>query len=54
MIKYIWVFFIFIPAMCIAQEETKLGTHNSLTYLSPQWYFRWLNFTSKCQDLTIE
>lgn len=53
-IKYGWVFFIFIPAMCFAQEEIKLGTHNSLTYLPPQWYFRWLNFTSKCQDLTIE
>lgn len=37
-----------------AQKEIKLATHNSLTYLKPQWYFRWLNFTAKCQRLTIE
>lgn len=32
----------------------KLGTHNSLSYHRPQWWLRWLNFTAKCQDLTIE
>lgn len=40
--------------MMYAQKDIKIGTHNSLTYLPPQWYFRWLNFTSKCQNLTIE
>ncbi len=51
--KCLLVFIVFIPAI-YAQEQMKLGTHNSLTYLTPQWYFRWLNFTSKCQNLTIE
>lgn len=32
----------------------KIGTHNSLSYHRPQWWLRWLNFTSKCQNLTIE
>ena len=31
-----------------------LGTHNSLTYHKPQWYFLWLNFTSECQEIDIE
>lgn len=52
-IKCLLVFSILIPTI-YAQEQIKLGTHNSLTYLPPQWYFRWLNFTSKCQNLTIE
>lgn len=52
-IKCLFVFSILIPTI-YAQEQIKLGTHNSLTYLPPQWYFRWLNFTSKCQNLTIE
>ncbi len=45
---------IIVSSTGYAQGELKLGTHNSLTYLHPQWYFRWLNFTSKCQNLTIE
>lgn len=32
----------------------KLGTHNSLTYHSPQWWVRPLNFIGQCQSLTIE
>ena len=31
----------------------KLGTHNSLSYCKPQWYFRLFNFIGKCQDLNI-
>lgn len=32
-----------------------IGTHNSLTYAKPTtWYGKLLNFTSKCQDLSIE
>lgn len=31
-----------------------LGTHNSNTYLKPRkWWMRLINFTSKCQKLTI-
>lgn len=32
-----------------------LGTHNSNTYLKPRkWWMRLINFTSKCQKLTIK
>lgn len=31
----------------------KLGTHNSLSYLPCQWYFKPFNFMAKCQNLTI-
>lgn len=32
-----------------------IGTHNSLTYAKPtKWYGKILNFTSKCQNLSIE
>lgn len=32
-----------------------LGTHNSLSYAKPlKWWMKLINFTSKCQDLTIE
>lgn len=31
----------------------KLGTHNTLSYNKPQWYFRIFNFIGKCQDLNI-
>lgn len=37
-----------------SQPAVKLGTHNSLTYLKPHGWLRWLNFTAKCQNLTIE
>lgn len=30
-----------------------LGTHNSLTYLKPQWWVRPFNFISKCQSLNL-
>lgn len=32
----------------------KLGTHNSLSYLVPQWWLRLFNFIGKCQNLTIK
>lgn len=53
-------FLLFVFLFCLfsgfvqAQSPVKLATHNSLTYLRPQWYFRWLDFTAKCQNLTIE
>jgi len=32
-----------------------LGTHNSLSYAKPtKWWMKFINFTSKCQELTIE
>ena len=31
----------------------KLATHNSLSYVRPQWWARPFNFISKCQSLTV-
>lgn len=32
-----------------------LGTHNSISYLKPKkWWMRLINFTAKCQSMTIE
>lgn len=32
-----------------------LGTHNSASYAKPtKWWMKLINFTSKCQDMTIE
>lgn len=32
----------------------KLGSHNTMTYLNPQWYFWPLKWTSKCQKLNYK
>lgn len=32
----------------------KLATHNSLTYLCPQWYLRPFAWVGRCQNLTLE
>lgn len=31
----------------------KLGTHNSLSYLKPQWWLRPFNWIGKCQSLNL-
>lgn len=33
---------------------TKLATHNSLSYIRPQWWARPFNFISKCQSMSIQ
>lgn len=32
----------------------KLGSHNSLTYVKPQWYMRMFSWIGKCQSKTIK
>lgn len=32
----------------------RIGSHNSLSYIKPQWWFRILNWTTRCQSLNIK
>lgn len=50
---FIFLFFLPVCGIC-SQNAVKIGTHNSLTYLRPQWWLRWMNFTARCQNLTIQ
>jgi hypothetical protein len=58
------LFFTLFPLSLCAQEDSipahpadwsryKTGTHHSLSYASPQWYWRPFAWMAKCQKLTL-
>jgi hypothetical protein len=53
-IKVLVLFLLSFPFVLYAQETSyKIGTHHSLSYSNPKWYWAPLNWIAKCQELDL-